>query len=60
MIVGPGFENALLPAYPTNPEGFILENDFKGRELVELDFEDLQKWKLALIGSFRAIDYLLW
>lgn len=29
LIVGPGFKEFLLPGYPENPEGLILEADYK-------------------------------
>ncbi|KAK5655059.1 hypothetical protein OQA88_5958 [Cercophora sp. LCS_1] len=53
LIVGPGFKEAMLPAYPANPDSPLLESDYKDRELVELDFgKDSLK-----IGRFPAFDY---
>lgn len=53
LIVGPGFKQALLPGYPTNPESAILEADYVGRELREIEF-DGGKTK---VGRFNAFDY---
>ncbi|KAK3332947.1 beta-lactamase-like protein [Cercophora scortea] len=58
LIVGPGFKEHLLPGYPANPASPILETDYTGRELVQLDFDDSNgAWKTLTIGRFRAIDY---
>ncbi|KAG8703171.1 hypothetical protein FRC08_003038 [Ceratobasidium sp. 394] len=54
LTVGPGFIKALTPGYPTNPDAFILESAYKGRELVEISFDDKAE---LLLGRFRAIDY---
>jgi glyoxylase-like metal-dependent hydrolase (beta-lactamase superfamily II) len=51
ITVGPGFKEAFLPAYPTNPESTLLESDFEGRELNEVSFGELE------IGGFRAHDF---
>lgn len=53
LIVGPGFKNHLLPGYPANPESSILESDYSGRPLQEIDFGPggLQ------IGGFDSYDY---
>ncbi|RSL50336.1 hypothetical protein CEP54_012004, partial [Fusarium duplospermum] len=52
LVVGPGFKDALLPGYPTNPNAVIFESDYAGRNLREIDFTTgLQ------IGQFRAVDY---
>lgn len=52
LIVGPGFEKNLLPAYPTNPDSALLESDFEGRNLVELQMSS-DLW----IGEMEAVDY---
>lgn len=54
LVVGPGFSEALLPGYPANPQGLILESDYAGRELKELSFQGPEAVK---IGSFEALDY---
>ena len=53
MIVGNGFKGAFLPGYPADPDGHVLETDFKDREIMEIDFSrtDIQ------IGRFKAHDY---
>lgn len=53
LIVGPGFKEKLLPGYPTNPASTILEADYAGRELRELDFTATN----LSIGRFAALDY---
>lgn len=54
LIVGPGFKDEKLPAYPENPKADVRESDFEGRELLEISFTE----KSALqIGPFRALDY---
>lgn len=52
LIVGPGFKDAMLPGYPTNPDSTILEANYTGRDLIELDFSGDLK-----IGKMSAIDY---
>ncbi|KAG8779168.1 hypothetical protein FRC12_024602 [Ceratobasidium sp. 428] len=54
LTVGPGFKKALTPGYPTNPNAPILESAYKGRELVEISFDDKAE---LLLGRFRAVDY---
>jgi glyoxylase-like metal-dependent hydrolase (beta-lactamase superfamily II) len=56
LIVGPGFKRAFTPAYPTNPTCPILDSDFAGRELREVDFPTGLKTGLK-IGPFDAVDY---
>ncbi|KIW88410.1 uncharacterized protein Z519_10979 [Cladophialophora bantiana CBS 173.52] len=54
LIVGPGFKDALTPGYPVNQTSQVLETDWQGRELVEVDFSasgDLT------VGGFKALDY---
>ncbi|KAK3381102.1 hypothetical protein B0H63DRAFT_494993 [Podospora didyma] len=41
LIVGPGFKECMLPGYPANTASPILESDYTGRNLVELDFTAL-------------------
>lgn len=52
LIVGPGFKDTMLPGYPSDPQSTILEANFAGRELLELDFSEGLK-----IGRMNAIDY---
>ncbi|KAG9120286.1 hypothetical protein FRC07_004284 [Ceratobasidium sp. 392] len=53
LTVGPGTIKSKLPGYPANSDAPILESTYKGRELVEVSFED----NPMHIGRFRAIDY---
>ncbi|KAL2789223.1 beta-lactamase-like protein [Aspergillus keveii] len=53
LIVGPGFKDTFLPGYPSNEGSPILESDYAGRELRELEFT-IDKLR---IGQFDAIDY---
>ncbi|KAI1412544.1 beta-lactamase-like protein [Hypoxylon sp. FL1857] len=54
IIVGPGVQANFFPGYPADPNsGFLLEADYAGREVKELDFS-----KSGIkIGKFNAIDY---
>lgn len=52
LIVGPGFKDAFIPGYPANPESVILESDYAGRELREIQFTQGKK-----VGRFDAFDY---
>lgn len=52
LIVGPGFKEAFLPGYPAKEDSPFHEADFKGREVVEMSFDDHLK-----IGQFQAKDY---
>ena len=53
LIVGPGFKQAFVPGYPANPEAPILEQNYEGRNLREITFEEGN----LKIGKFRAMDY---
>lgn len=57
LIVGPGFKEAFVPGYPSNPDAVILESDYAGRELRELSFPSSPDEKIAKIGNFQALDY---
>ncbi|KAG8165132.1 hypothetical protein KVR01_005407 [Diaporthe batatas] len=52
LIVGPGFKDALTPGYPANQDSVILESDYSGRELREIQFKPGNR-----IGRFEAFDY---
>lgn len=52
LIVGPGTKEALLPGYPANQESAILESDYAGRELREIQFTQGKR-----VGRFAAFDY---
>ncbi|PYH90715.1 hypothetical protein BO71DRAFT_486897 [Aspergillus ellipticus CBS 707.79] len=53
LIVGPGFSAAFLPAYPTNPSSQLLDTDFAGRSLVEIQPSQFDQ----TIGGYKAYDY---
>ena len=52
LVVGPGFKDAFVPAYPTKPGCAIHESDYAGRELREIAFDGE-----LTIGGFKAFDY---
>jgi glyoxylase-like metal-dependent hydrolase (beta-lactamase superfamily II) len=52
LVVGPGFKKALLPGYPANLKSPLLETDYTGHELSEIEFDN--KFK---IGQFPAFDF---
>ena len=54
IIVGPGTKELLLPGYPAQQDALILESDYEGREIFEIDFEN--EGGLS-IGGFRAVDF---
>ncbi|KAH8803591.1 beta-lactamase-like protein [Xylogone sp. PMI_703] len=52
LVLGPGFKKAFLPGYPASPYGLILESDYAGRQLREINFSDRFR-----IGGFHDIDF---
>ncbi|KAL4877816.1 beta-lactamase-like protein [Aspergillus karnatakaensis] len=54
LVVGPGFKEAMLPGYPSNPDSPIRESDYAGRTLREITFTDPSTLH---IGQFPAHDY---
>ena len=52
LVVGAGMKDSCLPGYPADEAAFVLESDFAGREVQEVDFSSRQK-----IGRFDAFDY---
>ena len=55
LIVGPAFisNELLMPGYPTNKRSAMMDSDFEGREVREIEFSN--KFK---IGQFQAHDLL--
>ena len=51
VVVGPGFQEKILPGYPTNAKAPVLEADLEGRKLIEIKFDCMK------IGKFPAYDY---
>ncbi|KAH8894618.1 hypothetical protein GQ53DRAFT_839624 [Thozetella sp. PMI_491] len=55
VVVGPGFKEAFLPGYPTQPDTWIEERHFEGRILREIDFS--AESSSLTVGPFRAHDF---
>lgn len=53
VVVGTGFKDEFLPGYPAREDSWILESDYAGRELREID---LHSTGLKL-GQYSAFDY---
>ena len=53
LVVGPGLKNSHMPGYPTDPNSFVLESAFQGRNVREIDFSSAA----TTIGGFRAVDF---
>lgn len=51
LVVGPGFTKAMIPGYPKNLSSPILESDYSGRQLTELNDFGLT------VGDLPAYDY---
>ena len=54
-MVGPGFRETELPGFPENKDAKILQADYDGRTLRQIDF-DVESKGLR-IGGFRAVDW---
>ena len=55
LVVGHGFKDNYWPGYPTNPEAGLLDSDFQGRNLREIN---IQKEGNGLkVGRFDAMDF---
>jgi hypothetical protein len=52
LLVGPGFKKSFLPGYPLNKDSPLLETDWEGRQLIEIEFTTSLK-----VGRFKAVDY---
>ena len=51
LVVGPGFKEALIPGWPSNPKAPIKECDYSSRVL-----QEIQEFPLSL-GRYPAYDY---
>lgn len=53
LVFGQGFKDEFFPGYPAREDSWILESDYAGREVREIDFKaaDLQ------LGQYDAFDY---
>ncbi|KAH6693881.1 metallo-beta-lactamase superfamily protein [Plectosphaerella plurivora] len=56
LVVGQGFKEAMLPGAPANPVSPLLESDYLGRNLREINFNGTGPEHLT-IGNFPAFDY---
>ncbi|KXJ88355.1 metallo-beta-lactamase superfamily protein [Microdochium bolleyi] len=54
LVVGAGFNAAMLPGAPANPQSPIQESDYAGRNLREIRFDGPQSLR---IGKLAAFDY---
>ncbi|EWZ38691.1 hypothetical protein FOZG_10237 [Fusarium oxysporum Fo47] len=54
LIVGSGFKDEFLPAYPENPDSPLTQDAILGREVVEPDFKGTD---IIQIGGYAAVDY---
>ncbi|KAB5545497.1 beta-lactamase-like protein [Coniochaeta sp. 2T2.1] len=52
LVVGPGFSAEFLPGYPTAEASPVFEDAFKGRNVVEVTFDDG-----LTVGGYQAQDY---
>lgn len=55
LVVGPGFLKQYTPGYPKRQDSTLLETDFEGRNVREIDFE--KEGAGLKIGRFNAMDY---
>lgn len=52
LVVGPEFKERMMPGYPTNPDSPVLDSDWAGREVRQIQFTSQLQ-----IGRFKAFDY---
>ncbi|KAK5128377.1 hypothetical protein LTR85_003045 [Meristemomyces frigidus] len=55
LVIGPGFKEAYMPGYPKREDSTLLETDFEGRNVREVDFT--KEAGGLKIGRFNALDY---
>jgi glyoxylase-like metal-dependent hydrolase (beta-lactamase superfamily II) len=53
LVVGPGFKQEFLPGYPARKDSWLLETDYAGREMREIDIAASG----LKLGSYDAYDY---
>ncbi|KAM5349467.1 hypothetical protein ACJ41O_005972 [Fusarium nematophilum] len=53
LVLGPGSKAKLLPGYPSDEKGPVLESDFAGRQVREISSEEFN----LKIGRMPAVDY---
>lgn len=54
LIVGPGFKQSFVPAWPTKEDSPVDEKAWEGRELREISFDGERSLKL---GQYKAYDF---
>lgn len=55
LVIGPGFKKAHMPGYPSREDSTLLDTDFEGRNVREIDFQ--REGNGLKIGRFNALDY---
>lgn len=55
LVVGPGFSAAHRPGYPDNKNSTLMQSDFEGRHVRDVDIQG--EGKGLQIGRFHAYDY---
>ncbi|KAK3110076.1 hypothetical protein LTR53_016015 [Teratosphaeriaceae sp. CCFEE 6253] len=55
LVVGPGFMEFHTPGYPRRHDATLLETDFEGRNVRQIDFD--KEGGGLKIGRFHALDY---
>ncbi|KIW96786.1 uncharacterized protein Z519_02177 [Cladophialophora bantiana CBS 173.52] len=54
LVVGPGFQKAYMPGAPARKDSPISESDYRGKEIVEINFDQQGCTRLS---GFKAHDY---
>ncbi|EXJ74899.1 uncharacterized protein A1O5_01595 [Cladophialophora psammophila CBS 110553] len=54
LVVGSGFNDEFMPGYPAREDSILLESDYEGRKLIEIDFQGSRSLK---IGQMNACDF---
>lgn len=55
LIVGQGFKEAFVSGFPSNPKSPVLEKDYQGRTLRQINFDDDDN--TSTIGGMPAFDF---
>ncbi|KEF55603.1 uncharacterized protein A1O9_08353 [Exophiala aquamarina CBS 119918] len=55
IVVGPGFSKAYMPGYPLGKDSSILESDYSGKRVIEINFKGSEG--IVQIGPWRGFDY---
>ncbi|KAH8816969.1 beta-lactamase-like protein [Xylogone sp. PMI_703] len=57
LVIGPGTTAKFMPGYPLDPDGEILESDYKDRPVREINFRAGDSGSHLEIGGFNAVDF---